>query len=123
MGKNSLKHTSNPPELTFSNHKYIASFGFVLRVYLTEINTWGLEEKLCKKLLDIWKNYWLKNRQATYQLSTQPHLNEIKDLSKAKGSEVYLNVIIFHLFLRSVEKVGECILFGPSANFVKSQKI
>ena len=48
-GKNSLKHTSNPPELTFSNHKYIASFGFVLRVYLTETNTRGLEAKLCKK--------------------------------------------------------------------------
>ena len=54
-GKNSLKHTSNPPELTFSNHKYIASFGFVLRVYLTETNAWGLEEKLCKKMLGIWK--------------------------------------------------------------------
>ena len=54
-GKNSLKHTSNPPELTFSNHKYIASFGFVLRVYLTETNTRGLEAKLCKKILDISK--------------------------------------------------------------------
>ena len=52
-GKNSLKHTSNPPELTFSNHKYIASFGFVLRVYLTETNTRGLEAKLCKKMLHI----------------------------------------------------------------------
>ena len=48
-GKNSLKHTSNPLELTFSNHKYIASFGLVLRVYLTETNTRGLEAKLCKK--------------------------------------------------------------------------
>ena len=55
-GKNSLKHTSNPPELTFSNHTYIASFGFVLRVYLTETNTRGLEAKLCKKMLDIWNN-------------------------------------------------------------------
>ena len=54
-GKNSLKHTSNPPELTFSNHKYIASFGLVLRVYLTETNTRGLEAKLCKKMLDIGK--------------------------------------------------------------------
>ena len=54
-GKNSLKHTSNPPELTFSNQKYIASFGFVLRVYLTETNTRGLEAKLCKKILDISK--------------------------------------------------------------------
>ena len=54
-GKNSLKHTSNPPELTFSNHKYIASFGFVLRVYLTETNTRGLEAKLCKKMLDTGK--------------------------------------------------------------------
>ena len=50
-GKNSLKHTSNPPELTFSNHKYIASFGLVLRVYLTKTNTRGLEAKLCKKKL------------------------------------------------------------------------
>ena len=58
-GKNSLKHTSYPPELTFSNHKYIASFGFVLRVYLTETNTRGLEAKLCKKMLDkkYMKNY------------------------------------------------------------------
>ena len=50
-GKNSLKHTSNPPELTFSNHKYIASVGFVLRVYLTEAYTRGLEAKICKKML------------------------------------------------------------------------
>ena len=58
-GKNSLKHTSNPPELTFSNHKYIASFGFVLRVYLTETNTRGLEAEPCKKMLDkkYMKNY------------------------------------------------------------------
>ena len=62
-GKNSLKHTSNPPELTFSNHKYIASFGLVLRVYLTETNTRGLEAKLCKKMLDIWKTIdWKINK-------------------------------------------------------------
>ena len=64
-GKNSLKHTSNPPELTFSNHKYIASFGFVLRVYLTETNTRGLEAKLCKKNVTYMKKYRLKTKQAS----------------------------------------------------------
>ena len=88
-----------------------------------------------KKTID-WKIDKLIERSTwSYQLSTQPHLNEIKDLSKAKGSEDYLNVLIFHLLLRSVEKVGEWILFGPllkqgypqqcffSANFFKSSKI
>ena len=78
-GKNSLKHTSNPPELTFSNHKYIASFGFVLRVYLTETNTRGLEAKPCKKMLDkkYMKNYWLKNKQASWKINQQERIHEV----------------------------------------------
>ena len=47
--RNSLRHTSKPPLWTFSNHAYMASFGFVLRVYRTETNTEGLAGKLCKK--------------------------------------------------------------------------
>ena len=78
-GKNSLKHTSSPPELTFSNHKYIASFGFVLRVYLTEANTRGLEAKLCKKMLDkkYMKNYCLKNIQASRKINQQERIHEV----------------------------------------------
>ena len=78
-GKNSLKHTSNPPELTFSNHKYIASFGFVLRVYLTETNTRGLEAKLCKTMLDkkYMKNYRLKNKQASRKINQYERIHEV----------------------------------------------
>ena len=78
-GKNSLKHTSNPPELTFSNHKYIASFGFVLRVYLTETNTRGLEAEPCKKMLDkkYMKNYWLKHKQASWKINQQERIHEV----------------------------------------------
>ena len=94
-GKNSLKHTSNPPELTFSNHKYIASFGFVLRVYLTETNTRGLEAKLCKKNVRNMKNYWLKNKRFSRDINQHDRITdvlsgtyEIKDLSKANGSRL-----------------------------------
>ena len=38
-GENSLMHTSKPLELTFSNHTYTASLGFVARVYFAETNT------------------------------------------------------------------------------------
>ena len=76
-GKNSLKHTSNPPELTFSNHKYIASFGFVLRVYLTETNTRGLEAKLCKKIVTYIKNYRLKNKQTSRKISQHERIDEV----------------------------------------------
>ena len=76
-GKNSLKHTSNPPELTFSNHKYIASFGFVPRVYLTETNTRCLEEKLCKKNVRYIKNYRLKNKQASRKINQQERVHEV----------------------------------------------
>ena len=131
-GKNSLKHTSNPPELTFSNHKYIASFGFVLRVYLTETNTRGLEAKLCKKMLHIDEKLLTEKLTSfsrdestwsyTYQWSCQSQLNGIKDLSKAKGSKLIKSTVcshglnflpLFHLFLRKAEKVVECILYGP----------
>ena len=76
-GKNSLKHTSNPPELTFSNHKYIASFGFVLRVYLTETNTRGLEAKLCKKIVTYIKNYRSKNKQTSRKISQHERIDEV----------------------------------------------
>ena len=102
-GKNSLKHTSNPPELTFSNHKYIASFGFVLRVYLTETNTRGLEAKLCKKMLHIDEKLLTEKLTSfsrdestwSYQWSCQPQLNGIKDLSKAKGSKLIKSTCLF----------------------------
>ena len=45
-GENSLMHTSKPLELTFSNHTYTASLGFVARVYFAETNTKGLAAKL-----------------------------------------------------------------------------
>ena len=53
-GENSLMHTSKPLELTFSNHTYTASLGFVARVYFAETNTKGLAAKLwniCKSSL------------------------------------------------------------------------
>ena len=40
-------HTSRLLEFTFSNQTYIASFGFVSRVYLADANTDGLPGKLC----------------------------------------------------------------------------
>lgn len=45
-GKNSRMHTSKLPEFTFSNQTYMASLGFVSRVYLAETNTAGLPPKL-----------------------------------------------------------------------------
>ena len=45
-GKNSRMHTSKSPEFTFSNQTYMASSGFVSRVYLAVTNTDGLPPKL-----------------------------------------------------------------------------
>ena len=130
-GKNSLKHTSNPPELTFSNHKYIASFGFVLRVYLTETNTRGLEAKLCKKNVRYMKNYWLKNKRFSRDINQHDRINEvlsgtyeIKDLSKANGSRlikswllVYshrLNFLpLFTSFYEVLRRLLNASFFGP----------
>ena len=40
-------HTSKLLEFTFSNQTYIASSGFVSRVYLADTNTNGLPGKFC----------------------------------------------------------------------------
>ena len=40
-------HTSKLLEFTFSNQTYIASSGFVSRVYLADTNTDGLPGKFC----------------------------------------------------------------------------
>ena len=65
-GENSLMHTSKPLELTFSNHTYTASLGFVARVYFAETNIKGLAAKLwniCKSSLLL---PWRQNNKTSF---------------------------------------------------------
>ena len=52
-GKNSRMHTSKLLEFTFSSQTYMASSGFVSRVYLADTNTEGLPGKLCNVYISL----------------------------------------------------------------------
>lgn len=51
--KNSLTQTSKPRLVKFSNQAYMASLGFVVRVYLAVTNTEGCLSKLCNVLKSV----------------------------------------------------------------------
>ena len=101
-GRNSRMHTSKLLEFTFSNQTYIASFGFVSRVYLADTNTDGLPGKFCNVVKYMNLFLWIQYKsQAAWQSIIQDEemyrIVEREKLEISPNSSLFLSCRVWTL--------------------------
>ena len=89
--RNSRMHTSKLLEFTFSNQTYIASFGFVSRVYLADTNTDGPPRKLCK-VFGSYMNLCLWSKFTLDPIKTI----QLDNISWPQVKGLYVGYLVFH---------------------------